>query len=121
MKTSEVPVSVEFRQGALIATVRSNRLGFDELDSFGAQIMQLAEEHASYRMILDMGPVSALSSIVIGKLFRVRKLLVESGGELVLVASNPSVLHVFKACHLDHILEIHSTVEQAVAESRSAK
>ncbi|MDA0839029.1 MAG: STAS domain-containing protein, partial [Planctomycetota bacterium] len=55
--------------------------------------------------------------IIIGKLFRVRKPLLDSGGKLILVAANPSVLHVFDACQLDHLLNIFSSVEEALSET----
>ncbi|MDA1141018.1 MAG: STAS domain-containing protein [Planctomycetota bacterium] len=117
MSHKEVPFSIEFKSRTAVATIGSSRLGFDELDSFGQRLIDLAEELPNYRLILDMGLVVSISSIVIGKLFRARKLLMDSGGALILVAANPSVLHVFHACQLDHLLNIFSSVEEALSET----
>jgi anti-anti-sigma factor len=116
-KRKEVPFSIEYKNRAVVATPGSSRLGFDELDSFGQKLIDLAEESPKHRLILDMGLVVSISSIIIGKIFVVRKLLLDSGGALILVAANPSVLHVFNACHLDHLLKIFDSVEQALAET----
>jgi len=113
----EVPFSIEYKNRAVVATLGSSRLGFDELDSFGKKLIDLAEEFPKHRLILDMGLVASISSIIIGKIFRVRKLLLDSGGALILVAVNPSVLHVFIACHLDQLLKIFPSVELALSET----
>ncbi|MDP6359689.1 MAG: STAS domain-containing protein [Planctomycetota bacterium] len=117
MNHKEIPFSIEYKNRAVLATVGSSRLGFEELDSFGKKLIDLAEEFPKHRLILDMGLVVSISSIIIGKIFRVRKLLLDSGGALILVAANPSVLHVFNACHLDHLLKIFSSAEQALSET----
>jgi anti-anti-sigma factor len=116
MNSRRVPVSITSEKGAVIVQVFADGLSFEELESFGQMLQDAAEQNATGILILDLSKVVTISSIVIGRIFRARKALVESGGELRIVASNPNLLTVLNVCRLDKIVGICATLEEALAE-----
>jgi len=112
MIDKRVPFSIQPMGEAVVVTVGASRLGYEELESFGEQLLQIPDLYPSRLVVLDMAPLTTLSSIVIGKIFRARKLIMEKGGELAIVATNPSVLHVFGACQLDNLIGVYTSLEE---------
>jgi anti-anti-sigma factor len=115
MVSRKVSFSVQKTDKAVVVTIGASRLGYEELESFGEQLLHVAQTYPGESIILDMAPLTTLSSIVIGKIFRARKLILESGGELHIVATNPAVLHVFDACQLDNIIGVFPSLEAALS------
>ncbi|MDA0837064.1 MAG: STAS domain-containing protein [Planctomycetota bacterium] len=116
MNSREVLVSVTSKKGAVIIQVLADSLSFDELESFGEMLQEVAEQNPAGILILDLSKVVTISSIVIGRIFRARKALIDSGGELRIVASNPNLLSVLNVCRLDKIVDIRATLDEALAE-----
>ena len=102
---------------AVIVAVAAHKLAFDEIESFGNQLAQATVDFAGRNIILDLSLVSFLSSIVIGKIFKARKNVLDSGGILSLVVTSQGVLDVFKICQLDRILPIHESLDDALEDT----
>jgi len=120
MNTQEPAFSTEVREGKVILRVGLGRLGVEEVDPFGKHLMSAVETGAGRTVILDLGDVATLSSVVVGKLFRARKEILSSGGQLVIVTSNDNVLHTLTTCDLHLLMAIHSSVEDALASGGSS-
>jgi len=114
MSPNDVPVSTEPRNGIVVLKVGSDELGLEEIESFGARLLEVVNENLGKTVVLDLGEVIMISSVVIGKLFRARKLLLDSGGELVIVAPDLAVRSKLGACDLDRILRMYKSLEEAL-------
>jgi len=117
MEHTQVPFSFDSRGSAVIVAVAAHKLAFDEIESFGNQLAQATVDFAGRNVILDLSLVSFLSSIVIGKIFKARKSVLDSGGILSLVVTSQGVLDVFKICQLDRILPIHESLDDALEDT----
>ena len=115
MKARRVPVSVQPMKDAVVVTIGTTRLGHEELESFGSQLADAAASNPGVVMVLDMVTVGMLASVVIGRIFQTRDLVLKAGGELRVAAAMPSVLHVFQVCRLDHIVGIFTSVDEALS------
>ncbi len=92
-----------------------------ELDVVGgpelrqAVMAEARDGHA--RLVLDLTGVDFIDSfglgVVIGALKRTRLL----DGDLRLVVPEPRVRRVFEVCDLDRVLELHPSVDHAIANS----
>jgi len=120
MSPNDVPVSTEPKNGVMVLKVGADEIGLEEIESFGARLMQVVNENLGKTVVLDLGEVVVISSVVIGKLFRARKLLLDSDGELVIVAPDLAVRAKLGACDLDRILRMYKSLEEALDAVRSA-
>ena len=90
-----------------------------ELDVVGGpdlrQAVMVEVRNGNAHLVLDLTGVDFIDSfglgVVVGALKRTRLL----DGDLRLVVAEPRVRRVFEVCDLDRVLELHLTVEDAVA------
>jgi anti-anti-sigma factor len=66
-------------------------------------------------VILDFSSVKKLSSVIVGKIFRIRRRVLDAGGVFRLVAHEPAVLQVLRICEIDRLVDIHLTLEEALS------
>jgi len=84
-------IQVTDRDGVALVRVRSNAiLSEAEVEAFGAALERLAEMPGQ-RVVVSFLGVHHLTSLVLGALIRVKKLLAESGGDLRLADIEPHV------------------------------
>ena len=67
----------------------------------GEQIWQVASQHFTYCLVLELDEVSLLSSHVIGELIRVHRRLHDHDGVLRLCGLSPANRHVLQVCALE--------------------
>jgi len=115
MSPTDVPFGTDFREGAVVLIINAEELGLVEIESFGHRLLELAKANLGKRVILDLRHVQSISSVVIGKLFRARKVLLDSGGRLAIVASHPEVRAKLVACDINRILGLYESLDDALA------
>jgi len=91
---------------------RVDTAGAEEMD----QALQAAVAQGKYKMVLDLGQVSYISSAGLRTLADIVTRNREAGGDLKLVALNPKVLRVLRIIGFDRFFSIHDTIEQALAD-----
>lgn len=67
-------------------------------------------------LIVDLGGVTFLDSSVLGVLVGALRRARDRGGDLWLIAGQPSVLTVLRVTNLDRVIRVRRTLESAVAE-----
>ena len=115
MNPGKTTFSTEAIQGALILRVHSSRLAVHDVELFGKHLDEATSGSIGRTVILDLGEVTLISSVMIGRLFRARKQLLDSEGELKIVAPHPAVRSRLEACDLDRILGVFESLEEALA------
>ena len=108
---------VESRGASVIITLGYLRLSHEELNEWGPRLEETAANSAGHLVVLDMRSVQTISSVAIGKLFKARRILIESGGELRLVSASKPVLDVFRICRIDRLVKVSTSLEAALASS----
>jgi len=91
---------------------RVDTAGAEEMD----QALQAAVAQGKYKMVLDLGQVSYISSAGLRTLADIVTRNREAGGDLKLVALNPKVLRVLRIIGFDRFFSIHDTIEQVLAD-----
>ena len=114
METNPIEFTLLAQGNFVVLTLKSPRLGYGELDSWGKQLDEVVDAHPGQVIVLDLSDVMALSSIAIGKIFRARNLAMGTDGTIRIVARSKAVLDVFKACQLSRIIDIYYDLESAL-------
>jgi anti-sigma B factor antagonist len=70
---------------------------------------------AGKRVVLDLTGCGFIDSSGLRTLLSARSAAASSGGSLALVIADPNILRVFEVASLDQVLEIHPTVDAALA------
>ncbi|MDA0839030.1 MAG: STAS domain-containing protein [Planctomycetota bacterium] len=106
---------VEAKGAAILITLGYPKLSHEELNEWGHWLEETAENSPGLVVVLDMRSVQTISSVAIGKLFKARKILLESGGELRLVSATKPVLDVFRICRIDRLVKVSTSPDAALA------
>jgi anti-sigma B factor antagonist len=103
---------------------RSGHAGFDlvaargDLDVFSAQRFRDAAFHADHTaalLVLDLAEVTFLDSSGVGALVTIHREARARGAEVSLVCVPGPVLRVLTIMRLDDVLEVHASLDAAVA------
>ena len=112
-------IQVADRDGVALVRIRSSAiLSEAEVEAFGEALAALAEMPVR-RIVVSFLGVHHLTSLVLGALIRMKKLLAESGGDLRLADIEPHVYEMFTITRLDRMFRIFERGDEAVASFRS--
>ena len=103
------------RGGVVVVVVHASRID----SAVTAQFVQSATAAiaGATSVVVDLSRVSMVDSTGLGGLVGLRKAL-GTQGSLAIVATQPTVLHLFRLTRLDSVLPMYPTVDAAV-EARS--
>jgi anti-anti-sigma factor len=76
------------------------------IDQVSMELQQLAEPGAAQNMLLDFSSVSLVSSLMLGRLIRLKDKIAESGGQLVICCLQDRVYRVFAQTRLTKTFNI---------------
>ena len=89
-----------------------------EVDATNAQDLRSAIVAAlaagAERLIVDMSQTEFCDSTGLNVLVRAHKRLAEAGGELLLVASEPTLLRIFKVTGMDTMFHLFASLDEAL-------
>jgi anti-sigma B factor antagonist len=89
-----------------------------EIDATNAQDLRTAILAAistgTERLIVDMSRTEFCDSTGLNVLVRAHKRLADAGGELLLVASEPTLLRIFKVTGMDTLFHIYASLDEAL-------
>ncbi|MDP6111138.1 MAG: STAS domain-containing protein [Planctomycetota bacterium] len=106
---------VESQGASILITLGYLKLTHEELNEWGHWLEETASNSSGLVVVLDMRSVQTISSVAIGKLFKARKILLDSGGELRLVSASKPVLDVFRICRIDRLVKVCTSLDAAMA------
>ena len=89
-----------------------------EVDATNAQDLRSAIVAAlgtgAERLIVDMSETEFCDSTGLNVLVRAHKRLAEAGGELLLVATEPTLLRIFKVTGMDTMFHLFASLDEAL-------
>jgi hypothetical protein len=108
---------VERRGDVWCVRIRVPRLDEPEMVDLAEELYGLVRDGGCRKMALSLGPTPPefLYSVFLSKLIRLRRLLHEQGGELVLCHASSEVQSIFEACSLDTLFRFLPDFDAAVA------
>ncbi len=106
---------LEFCDAIAVAKVTATRLcEEDNIEQFGVELNQTIESFGSFRLVLDLSPVTIITSSAIGKMIGLHRNLHRRDGMLVLCGVSPVVHNVLATAKLNDYFHITPTVDAAV-------
>jgi anti-sigma B factor antagonist len=73
------------------------------------QVVQMAEETGQWNLLLDFANVRFLSSAALGALLKLNQVVETHGGRLSLCHLDGPIAEVFRATHVDQIIDMHAS------------
>jgi anti-anti-sigma factor len=96
----------------LLVRVRGLDCASSELPPLADQLWSLAEQHFTYRVVLELDEVALLNSWLVGQLIALSKRVQEHDGVLRLCGLSPRNRRVLRTCSLDdHLPSFESRVD----------
>lgn len=104
-------------RGALVFHFRFKSI-YDpmEIDQLQADMERLVQERPSPAYVLDMSRVEFISSGFLGLLISASTTLTQMGSKIRVCGLAPGIARVIKTTHLDRVLDIRPSVDDAVSD-----
>lgn len=112
---NQVQLVVQDIGGVTIANFGSSSiLEGSAVEALGRQLLDLVDNQARRKMLLDFSRVRLLSSTMLGVLLHMRKQLTAIKGRMVICGLRPELRRVFKVSKLEKLFEFYDKEEQAL-------
>jgi anti-anti-sigma factor len=103
----------------VVSFAQAKILSEPDVQAIGEELLGLVDSDGCKYLVLDFQKVQFCSSAVIGKLLALDREVKSKKGKLRLCAMTPEIRDVFQITHLDQVLEIKDTREEALAAFRA--
>ncbi len=84
-------------------------------DEMRNRLYELVESEGKTHLVLDFSNVVAIASVALGIFVTLQRKIVAAGGKLAFCGLEPNMRYLFQITHLDKILTICDTKEEAIA------
>lgn len=108
-------IEVEARREAVVARILERRLDHKTNDAMKQQVAAAAGKHPGKPMILDLSNLDFVRSETMGAFVELRQTLAKSRQIMMLAGVSRQMRATFAVTNLDKRIEIHDTVESALA------
>ena len=112
-------ISIQPHAEAVWAVVDARALDESTIDRLQQEVVTAAAQKANVPVILDMGKVNFVPSAGLGALVTLMRTLKKEGRRFILVGLQPEVRSLLAVTHLDKVLEIQTTIDDALRRMRS--
>jgi anti-anti-sigma factor len=76
----------------------------------------LLDRHAKPSVVIDLAPVSYLSSAMVGKLIAFYKGVAAAKGRLAIAGVRPDLMPIFKVTQIDRLIRFYPEAQQVILE-----
>ncbi len=111
-------VTIESKDGMILARVDETQIGADAAEEFKTKILEKLPAEKG-RVAIDLSKVEFMDSSGLGALVSLLK-TVRPGGELILFGMCPSVQEILRLTHLDSVFRCETDEAAAMAGLTSA-
>jgi anti-anti-sigma factor len=108
-------LQVKTVDGVTVARITAPELWTDmQVGALSAELMHLAEDLGTPKLVLDFADVTALASRMIGQLAMLHRHIKAAGGRLALCNVRSEVAEAIETCKLTTLFGLHPDEESAV-------
>jgi anti-anti-sigma factor len=111
---SACELNVERGPGWLLVKIESLEGDGSNPPLLAERLWSLAQQHFTYRIVLDLGRVRVLNSCLIGQLILIYKRIRDHEGVLRLCGLSPYNQHILHTCSLDDRFQAYDSREEAM-------
>jgi anti-sigma B factor antagonist len=112
-------VSIQPHAEAVWAIINHHTLDETTIQQMHAEVARAAAQKSNLPVILDLSNVSFVPSTGLGALVSLMRSIKKEGRRFILVGLQPDVRTALAVTHLDKLLEIHTSIEDALKRLRS--
>lgn len=117
---SEGTIKIEEQKGVTVATfVNVVMLDETSIKEPGDALEELIKSSEKINLVIDFSKIEFVSSAVLGRLVKIRKIVKTRGSKLALCGMAKDLKQIFKVTKLDKAFKIHDTREKALKSFRS--
>lgn len=110
---ANLTVNSSTRDGVTIVQL-DGAASVDQIDRIQMQFMRITAQHPK-SVVIDMSKLSFIASLGMGALVALNRDIAKQGGKVKFAGVGPLVLEALQRARLDALLELHATVEEAMA------
>ncbi len=100
----------------LVQVTKDRLLDMPVINAIGAELTGLLDRHAKPSIVLDLAPVSYLSSAMVGKLIAFYKGVMAAKGRLAIAGVRADLMPLFKITQLDKLIRFYPEAQQVILE-----
>jgi anti-anti-sigma factor len=119
MSSEPQVISIQPHAEAVWAVVQAEKLDESTIDRMQEDIVAAAAQKANLPVVLDMSKVGFVASAGLGGLVTLSRTFKKDGRRFVLVGLQPELRSLLGLTHLDRLLEIQTTLEEAMKRRQS--
>jgi anti-sigma B factor antagonist len=112
-------ISIQPHAEAVWAIVQGGALDESTIDRMRQEVVEAAAQKTDRTVILDLSRVSFVPSAGLGALVTLMRTFKKEGRRFILVGLQPEVRSLLAVTHLDKLLEIQTTFDEALRRIRS--
>ncbi len=105
-------LTVETIDGAVVVTIPGRFLNASNHEDFMASVTPILEKNK--KVVLDLHQLESLDSSGLGAFAFCMRKMRDSGGKVVLCSPTPGVKTAFGLVHINRIMDVHETREEAL-------
>lgn len=100
----------------LVQVTKERLLEMPVINAIGVDLTGLLDRHARPSVVIDLAPVSYLSSAMVGKLIAFYKGVIAAKGRLAIAGVRPDLMPIFKITQIDKLIRFYPDAQQVILE-----
>lgn len=100
----------------LVQVTKERLLDMPVINAIGVELTGLLDRHAKPSIVLDLAPVSYMSSAMVGKLIAFYKGVIASKGRLAVAGVRADLMPLFKITQIDKLIRFYPDAQQVILE-----
>ena len=100
----------------LVQVTKERLLDMPVINAIGVELNGLLDRHAKPSIVLDLAPVSYMSSAMVGKLISFYKAVMAAKGRLAIAGVRADLMPLFKITQIDRLIRFYPEAQQVILE-----
>lgn len=100
----------------LVQVTKDRLLDMPVINAIGVELTGLLDRHAKPSIVLDLAPVSYMSSAMVGKLIAFYKGVTAAKGRLAVAGVRADLMPLFKITQIDKLIRFYPDAQQVILE-----
>jgi anti-anti-sigma factor len=100
----------------LVQVTKDRLLDMPVINAIGTELTGLLDRHAKPSIVLDLAPVTYMSSAMVGKLIAFYKGVMAAKGRLAVAGVRADLMPLFKITQIDKLIRFYPEAQQVILE-----
>lgn len=100
----------------LVQVTKDRLLDMPVINAIGTELTSLLDRHAKPSIVLDLAPVTYMSSAMVGKLIAFYKGVMAAKGRMAIAGVRADLMPLFKITQIDKLIRFYPEAQQVILE-----